>query len=185
MISHLILDLPYTLVENTYCLDENHIQEYVYFPQAKAACANDSECTMIYDDLCNNNLQRRSSWITCKGEASSSIYGACTYMKGQLHSISDPNYVFTSILKTFYAVFISIFQFLCRPFSAKSRIQPSWYAWTRNIYWNKCFEMSKPMFKHWSMWIFHVSDRRWFMSHSKLFCYVERIARCHIRARNI
>ena len=51
MIAYLILDLPYTHVENTYCVAENHIQDYMFLQEAKAACSNDSECTMIFDNL--------------------------------------------------------------------------------------------------------------------------------------
>ena len=84
MIACLILDLPFTHVENTYCVDENHIEDYMFLQEAKAACSNDSECTMIFDNLCDNydlpNDQR--IWTTCKGKGSFSDHGSCSLIKG-------------------------------------------------------------------------------------------------------
>ena len=66
-------------MENTYCAGTNDIQDYSTLQEAKAACINNTECTMIFDYACDGG-----SWTTCKGQQRSSLSGTCSWLKGNI-----------------------------------------------------------------------------------------------------
>ena len=79
----MILGTNYTYVEDTDCNGAG-TENYPTLQDAKNACTNDIECTMIEDFECDGG-----SWKTCRNRPSTSSNRTCAWIKGTFTRFVD------------------------------------------------------------------------------------------------